>query len=202
MTRYLLSLLCAGAVSSAWAQSPVMLIPTPENKTQVVPASTTRAALAVRATTAPAATEHLSHSEAGCPKTKSVCVPQPDTIIKTKIVFSSDCETKCHKACPLFRRGGDCNTCKDGSCGHAYVERYLYKRVQKEVCDSYKCVPTHVAVCETPKCTTKCAAPGANGTCCPSVVAPGRTVSVMPSVNVPNASGAETLIIPPTRVPR
>ena len=135
-----------------------------------------------------------------CLKTKTVCVPEPTTVVKTKILFSSDCATKCHKACPLFRKGGDCNSCKDGSCGHAHVERYLYKRVQKEVCDSFKCVPTQAPVCTIPTCAPKCAAPCgpacANGTCLGANVTMARQVSpAAPVTTGSNTPSVEVLMI-------
>ena len=139
-----------------------------------------------------AALASTAWGQSPCLKTKTACVPEPTTVVKTKVVFSSDCATKCHKACPLFRSGGDCNACKDGSCGRAHVERYLYKRVQKESCDSFNCVPTQVPVCTTPKCATTCA----NGTCPSSNVAVVRQgAPAATNTDVSNLTSAEVLVI-------
>src|SRR6266404_980662 len=136
MRKYLLSLICLAAASFAWAQSPAVA---PNNN--VTPVNATTAAAAVANTTAPAGAA-VGHCESGCcPKMKTVCVSEPTLEKKIKVLFSSDCETKCHKAPFQFlHKGGDCNSCQaGGACGHSYVERSLYKRIQTTVCDSYKC---------------------------------------------------------------
>ena len=138
MKRYLLSLLGAALIGSAYGQSPAP------------PAATINPVVAAPAPCASACPD-------ACVRTKTVCVPEPTTVKKIKICFSSDCATVCSKGCPLFGKRGDCNSCKEGSCGHPHVERYLYKRVQTTVCDSHKCVPVQVAVCAPAKCTAPCA---------------------------------------------
>jgi hypothetical protein len=154
MKRYLLSLLFALLAGTAWAQNSLDVSVAPETNT-VIPAGTTGAPAAMAGTTAQAVAAHADHCEGGkCSKRGTVCVPAPDTITKTKVLFSSDCETKCHKALFSFlKKGGDCSSCPDGKCGHAHVERYLYKRVQTETCDSFKCVPSQrPAACADGKC--------------------------------------------------
>jgi hypothetical protein len=169
MKRYLLSLLCAALASTAWCQSPVEVSAVPVTNT-VIPASTTGAAVTITAATGQAATAHASNCEGGrCSKRNVACVPVPDKVTKTKVLFSSDCETKCHKALFSFlKRGTDCGSCPDGKCGHAHVERYLYKRVQTETCDSFKCVPT--------QCPSACA----NGVCVRSGAAASGIAQVIP----------------------
>jgi hypothetical protein len=153
MKRYLLSLLFIVAPNTAWSQSPVQVIAVPQTET-VIPVGTTGAVSALTATTAQAATAFGGHCEGGkCSKRDTVCVPVPDKITKTKVLFSSDCEVKCHKGIFSFLSRGDCGSCADGKCGHAHVERYLYKRVQTDTCASFKCVPT------------QCASGCANGIC-------------------------------------
>jgi hypothetical protein len=165
MKKYLVSLICALAASAAWAQNPVTVSVAPEANT-VVPTSNTAVAGSVMAATAQVGTAHFGKCDASCPKTKTVCVSMPDKEKKTKVLFSSDCETKCHKAPFQFlRKGGDCNSCQEGSCGHSYVARSLYKRVQTTECDTFKCVPTQVPVCETPKCAPNCPPVCVNGAC-------------------------------------
>jgi hypothetical protein len=169
MKRYLLSLLCAALASTAWGQSPVQVSAMPETNT-VIPAGTAAAASAITATTGQGATANVGHCDGGkCSKRGVVCVPVADKVTKTKVCFSSDCEVKCHKSPFCFlHRGGDCGSCPDGKCGHAHVERYLYKRVQTETCDSFKCVPT--------QCGSTCA----NGVCVRSGAVPSGTVQVIP----------------------
>jgi hypothetical protein len=153
MKKYLLSLLLVAAARTAWAQNPVEVILAPQTET-VIPVGTTGAASALTATTPQAATALAGHCEGGkCSKRGTVCLPVPDKITTTKVLFSSDCEVKCHKGIFSLFHKGDCGSCQDGKCGHAHVERYLYKRVQTDTCDSYKCVPT--------QCNSGCA----NGIC-------------------------------------
>jgi hypothetical protein len=156
MRKYLFSMIYAAVASAAWAQSPVTVSPDPVGY-QVLPAG---AASAVITSTSPEAVAvHSGQCEGGsCVKTKTVCVSQPATVTKTKVLFSSDCETKCHKAPFQFlKKGGDCTSCPEGKCGHSYVTRSLYKRVETTVCDSYKCVPTQVPVCQGSSCPATCA---------------------------------------------
>jgi hypothetical protein len=192
MKRYLLSLLGAALIGTAYGQSPA---PAPALAITTNPVVTAPAPCAPEpcATACPTA----------CLKTKTVCVPEPTTVKKTKICFSSDCATVCSKGCSLFGKRGDCNSCKEGSCSHPHVERYLYKRVQTTVCDSHKCVPVQVAVCAPAKCAApKCAAPCtpicAKGTCCNSAVTVAQQAfPTAPASAAANASNVEVLVIAP-----
>src|SRR5438105_3969777 len=106
MKRYLLSLLVVAAASTAWAQSPVEVIVAPQRET-VIPVGTTGAVSGLTSATAQAATAHGGHCEGGkCSKRDTVCVPVPDKITKTKVLFSSDCEVKCHKGIFSFLKKG------------------------------------------------------------------------------------------------
>jgi hypothetical protein len=156
MRKYLFSMICAAVASAVWAQSPVAVSPDPAGY-QVLP---TGAATALITSTSPqtVATHQGICDSGSCVKTKTVCVSQPATVTKTKVLFSSDCETKCHKAPFQFlKKGGDCASCPEGNCGHSYVTRSLYIRVETSVCDSYKCVPTQVPVCQGSSCPATCA---------------------------------------------
>jgi len=205
MKRYLLSLIGALAAScAAWAQSPLPAeayrpIPIGTNAAPtaivqtptVAPAATAPAvmvtvpATAVPATTTVAVTAtestaaHGGACDAGCVKTKTVCIAVPDKVTKTKVLFSSECDTICLKS--LFhKQGGDCNECPLGGCGHAKNVKSLYKRVETTTCDSYKCVPTQV-----PVCGTNCA----NGHCVgTSAAAAGQADQVIPTSVRPKLS--------------
>jgi hypothetical protein len=169
MKRYLLSLFCMALASTAWAQnqgtvqSPVAAANVSQT-TIILPGT-------VVSTAAPAATGGIC-SQGSCPQTKTVCVSQPATVVKTKVLFSSCCETVCAKGCcSLFKKASDCDSCQaDGTCGHPYVKRDLYKRVEKTECPSIKCVPAQVPACAAP-----CAANCASGICTGSVVAVNGT---------------------------
>jgi hypothetical protein len=182
MKSYLISLFFMALAGAATAQ-PVEVVVMPSTAAPqaggVVPVSTATAATAVMTVTAPSATGHLGRCENGkCSKHDTACVAAPDTITKTKVLFSSDCEVKCHKGIfNLFHRGGDCASCPDGKCGHAHVERYLYKRVETQTCDSYKCVPTP----RGPECAPTCA----NGICVGSQVAAPTVLPVSASTTRP-----------------
>jgi len=211
MKKYLFALFFAAAVSTASAQNPGDVTPVATESAQVIPVSTNAAAATLVTTTSTAGTACLGNCGAGscgggcCTKTKTVCVPEPTTITKTKVLFSSDCETKCHKAlCQLLKRGGDCNSCQDGSCGHAYVVHSLYKRVETTKCESFKCVPTQVPVCEAPKCAAPCStctkSTCSTGTCstgtcatstCATGIGSGATVAIsQPASTTPVATFA------------
>jgi hypothetical protein len=141
----MLSLWLVVAASTAWAQRPVEVFVAPQT-TIVTPASMTGAVNATMSTATQAAIIHGGCCEGDkCSKRNTVCVPVPDKITKTKVLFSSDCEVKCHKGIFAFFSRSDCGSCAEGKCGHAYVEHYLYKRVQTETCDSFKCVATPCA---------------------------------------------------------
>src|SRR5271165_3156788 len=176
MKKYLFTLVLAVMASTAWAQSPAGETIVITEGAQVVPVSSTAATSAMITGTTYAGTACTScggacgSSCATCAtKTKTVCVPEPTTMTKTKVLFSSDCETKCHNCIrQLLRHGDDCGSCQEGSCGHAYVVRSLYKRVEKTTCESHKCVPTQVPVCEAPRaatCTTCAKSTCSTGTC-------------------------------------
>ncbi len=170
MKKYLFSLVLSALGAAAWADNPVttLPLPIPHGVTQVsatVPA-------AVVTVSGAATAKHGCASGDCCPQTKTVCVSQPATVVKTKVLYSSGCETLCHKGIFQFlKRGGDCDACAVGACGHSYVRRDLYKRVEKTECPSYKCVPTQVPVCATP-CATGCATSCASGACGAVVVTP------------------------------
>jgi hypothetical protein len=127
----------------------------------------------------------VSTAWAQCPATKTVCVPEPTTVKKTKVLFSSECATVCLKGCPFLKKGGDCNSCKDGSCGRSHVERYLYKRVQTEICESHKCVPIQVPACASGKC------------CASSAAAPGASAAALPIADASKAPAEQTIVIVP-----
>ncbi len=182
MKRYLLSLLGAALIGTAFGQSPA---PPTATVNPVV------AAPAPCATVCPDA----------CVKTKTVCVPEPTTIKKTKICFSSVCATVCSKGCPLFGKRGDCNSCNEGSCGRPHVERYLCKRVQTTVCDSHKCVPVQVPVCSAPKCAAPCAPTCAKGTCGTSATVASQSGTMTPPTVAP-ASNVEVLVLTPSSTMR
>ena len=179
MKRYLLSLLTAALIGTAYGQSPTSTPPLATTANPVV------AAPAPCATACPGA----------CVKTKTVCVPEPTIVKKTKICFSSDCATVCSKGCPLFGKRGDCNSCKEGSCGRPHVEHYLYKRVQTTVCDSHKCVPVQIPVCAPAKCTAPCETNCAKGTCCTAGVSVAQ--QAFPTAPAANPSNVEVLVISP-----
>ena len=162
MKKYLFSLFCAALASAAWAEGPVLVVPSPVAGT-VLPVSTNAAARAVTVAVPVATGAHCKACNDCCPKTKTVCVSQPTTVVKTKVLFSSGCETLCHKAICQKKGDGCCESCQEGTCGKAYVHRDLYKKVCKEECPSFKCVPTQVQ-CE-PKCAPKCATPCVSGAC-------------------------------------
>ncbi len=187
MKRYLLSLFCMALASTAWAQNQgTALSPMAAsnvNQTSIILPGT------VVSSAAPAATGGIC-SQGSCPQTKTVCVSQPSTVVKTKVLFSSCCETVCAKGCfCLFKKASDCDSCQaDGTCGHPYVKRDLYKRVEKTECPSFKCVPAQVPVCTPAPCAASCAA---NGVCTGSVVAVnGTPVPLIP------ATGSQEM--PPT----
>lgn len=172
MKRYLMSLIGAALVGTAYGQAPA------------TPALA--ATMPAPAATAPCATP----CPATCVKTKTICVPEPTTVKKTKICFSSDCATVCSKGCGLFRKHANCDSCPTGSCGHPHVERYLYKRVQTTVCDSHKCVPVQVPVCAAPKC--------AKGSCRDAAVSVDQQPATAPPANRAVTPNVEVLVISPT----
>jgi len=194
MRRYLLGLCCAALASAAWGQSPVEVSVMPESQ-MVVPAGTTGAVTSIVSATGQVITASAGCCEGNkCSKRGTVCVPVPDTTTKKKVLFSSDCEVKCHKGCfgcfSLLHRGGDCGSCADGKCGHAHVEHYLYKRVQTETCDSFKCVPTQCPrACTTGACVAASAA------------ASGQSVAGMAPVYLPNTPARATYVaVPPASI--
>ncbi len=173
MKKYLFSLICASVLGTAWGQSPAVVNPAPVAGSQVIPASTSVMMPAMTAVQA-AKGSHGGQCDNCAPKTKTVCISEPTVVVRTKVVFSSDCQPFCVKCC--FGKKKDCDSCqpksdcaagctsglccgvsKDGGCGHVRMKRELYKRVIKEECPTYKCTPVEVPVCETVKCGSACA---------------------------------------------
>jgi hypothetical protein len=116
----------------------------------------------------------------------------PDTVTKTKVLFSSECETKCFKApFQCLRARGDCTSCNNGACGHSHVERYLYKRVEKTTCDSFKCVPSQ-APCRHG--ASNCGPICASGACSGAIVGP-------PVSMTQGASAGTIMAVSGTRAP-
>ncbi len=203
MKRYMLSLICALAASAAWAQSPVpenyrpipigsntsptSVVAAPTTSAPAAPSPTSAAASAAAPTTGTATGAHGAACDAGCVKLKTVCVPQPATVTKTKVLFSSGCDTIC--LCSLFgKRGGDCDSC-NGNCGRPKTVKSLYKRVETTTCESTKCVPVQVPACATGACPTSCA----SGQCVAGATAASQAASTAPAQQVMPASARPTL---------
>jgi hypothetical protein len=185
MKRYLLSAVCMVLASTAWAQAPAA----PAAQRETIITVGTIVPSGVVATTE-AATGHCGKNgcSESCPKTKTVCVSEPTTVVKTKVLFSSECETKCLKKCALGK-GKDCGSCQE-NCGRPIQVRSLYKKVCKTECPDTKCVPVQKEVCAA----SKCAHPGA-ATC--SAGLPGDTTTVITSQPATTASLAPLAIATP-----
>ena len=103
-------------------------------------------------------------SQQPCPEEHKVCVPVPDKLRRTKVIY--DCRTVdfCLPKCPhpLFGRGcdgcGHCGGCGDGcavcgECEKPRCRKVLIKRLKVEECDTYRCevqVQPCPAPCPTP----------------------------------------------------
>ena len=85
---------------------------------------------------------------AGCPATRTACVPECYTKVKKTTVFSSGCEPLClcyHPFGKLCHRGN----CEGGHCEEPITRKYLMKRVVTCEESATKCVPTQVPGCAT-----------------------------------------------------
>jgi hypothetical protein len=208
MKRYLFSLVCAALAGTAWAQSPAAVLPTAQGNVEVIPAGTAAAAAALRGTTAQAATALGRKCDDVPCGTKTTCVPEHVKVVKTKVRFSSTCETLCHTGiCNFLKKKScdDCASCPDHKCGHAYTRRHLEKRIEKTECDTVKCVPVHVPACEKGRRAPKCKTPVcAGGTCrAPATSAPATvpaTVS-LPAIPEPITVAPASNPVPAAIVP-
>ncbi|MCI0380568.1 MAG: hypothetical protein L0215_23520 [Gemmataceae bacterium] len=78
-----------------------------------------------------------------CPPTHKVCVPVPDKIKKTTVVYGCVVKDFCLPKCALGGLFGGCcshNGCPTGECEHVRSKRVLLKKVVTEECPSFKCV--------------------------------------------------------------
>jgi hypothetical protein len=134
MKKTLLSLLCAGLASLAWASdvSPQPLLP----------------AGAEPIVSAPAPSGAVVIAGCGAPCTVKVCAPEPGVKKTEKVIYDEKCVDYCLPRCSLFSLFGGA-ACGCQNCGQPRTKHVLIKRIAHEECPEVKCV-----VREQPPCGT------------------------------------------------
>ena len=186
MKKYILGLLCAMLASTAWAQSPMPVLPAAQGSVvilgvQEIPSSVhvvvqapimqvSGGRLLGGSCGAPQCCQQTCQTQACCTPTKTICVPEPAVKITKKINYGSVCEQVCYPKCNfagLLSGSGCCNSgCKTGcatacnstGCNQAECGSQVYQKkyLVKRVC---------VTECPTTKCVPVCVPACSTGNC-------------------------------------
>ena len=81
--------------------------------------------------------------ECAAPCVHKVCVPEPTTVVKDKVIYDDRCVDYCLPKCSLLsilKGGCGCGAGGCADCGHPRSRRVLIKKVVQEECPDVKCV--------------------------------------------------------------
>jgi hypothetical protein len=203
MKKYILGLLCVALASTAWAQSPMPVLPAAQGSivilgVQEIPSSVHMVQTPIMQVSggrllggscgAPQCCQPACPTQACCTPTKTICVPEPAVKVTVKISYGSVCEKICYPKCNFggFLGGSGCNkgcntgcatACNSTGCNQPECASHVYQKkyLVKRVC---------VTECPTTKCVPVCVPACSTGY--QGVSAGARIVETIPAQPMPS----------------